>query len=272
MTRPDLNSSDLNSSDLNSADLNDADLAVALVREAGRLAADMRAEGLDVAHKTSVSDVVTAADHAAERLVTEALRAARPDDSILGEEGASYEGSSGRTWVIDPVDGTYNFASGLAYWCSALALRDADGAVLGAVHQPVGGDTWVGGRDLPTTLNGVAVAQLADSPLDQVSMATYIHPTTLSDPNVLEPWLAIASGVATPRLLGSGSMDLSSVATGRIGVWAQHSVPAWDWLPGQALVTAAGGRTEVVEHRGFTWHLAGNDQSIGELLDRLTSA
>lgn len=254
---------------MNHADLSDAELAVTLVRAAGRLAADMRAEGLDVAQKTSVSDVVTAADHAAEKLVTDALRTARPDDGILGEEGASHKGSSGRTWVIDPVDGTYNFASGLAYWCSALALRDADGAVLGAVHQPVGGETWVGGRDLPTTLDNSPVTQLVDRPLDQVSLATYVHPTTLTDPDILEPWLALVSGVATPRLLGSGSIDLSSVATGRIGVWAQHSVPAWDWLPGQALVTAAGGRTEVVEHRGHRWHLAGNHQSVGELLKRL---
>lgn len=252
--------------------LSDADLAVALVQAAGRLASDMRAEGLDVAHKTSVSDVVTAADHAAEELVTEVLRSVRPDDGLLGEEGASYEGTTGRTWVIDPVDGTYNFASGLAYWCSALALRDTDGALLGAVHQPVGGETWLGGRGLPTTLNGAPVAQLVDRPLDQVSLATYIHPTTFDDPNVFEPWLAIASGVATPRLLGSGSMDLSSVASGRIGVWAQHTVPAWDWLPGQALVAAAGGRTEVVEHRGHIWSIAGNHQSVGELLDRLLNA
>lgn len=254
------------------ANQSDAELAVELVQIAGRLAADMRSQGLDVAQKTSVSDVVTAADHAAEKLVTDALRLARPDDGILGEEGASHDGTSGRTWVIDPVDGTYNFASGLAYWCSALALRDADGAVLGAVHQPVGGETWIGGRDLPTTVDGVLVDRLSDQPLDQVSLATYVHPTTLTDPDVLEPWLAMVSGVATPRLLGSGSMDLSGVASGRIGVWAQHSVPAWDWLPGQALVMAAGGRTEVVEHRGHRWHLAGNQQSVEELLKRLVTS
>ncbi|MFI5428716.1 inositol monophosphatase family protein [Aeromicrobium sp. UC242_57] len=140
------------------------------------------------------------------------------------------------------------------------------------MHQPVGGETWVGGREHPTTLDGQPVARLADQPLDQVSLATYVHPTTLADPDVLEPWLAMVGGVATPRLLGSGSMDMSSVATGRIGVWAQHSVPAWDWLPGQALVEGAGGRTEVVEHRGHRWHLAGNHQSVDELLKRLLTS
>jgi myo-inositol-1(or 4)-monophosphatase len=252
--------------------LSDPELAVALVTAAGSLAARMRDEGLRTDFKTSISDVVTAADHAAEELVMQTLRRVRPDDGILGEEGASHDGTSGRTWVIDPVDGTYNFVSGLAYWCSALALRDAQGVVLGAVHQPSSGETWVGGRDLATTLDGKPVEPLTDRPLAECSLATYIHPTTLDDPDILQTWLALVSGVATPRLLGSGSMDLSSVATGRIGVWAQHSTPSWDWLPGQALVEGAGGRTAVVEHRGHRWHLAGNPQALTELLARLKAS
>jgi myo-inositol-1(or 4)-monophosphatase len=254
------------------ASVSDPELAVQLVTAAGTLAARMRQDGLRTDFKTSISDVVTAADRAAEELVMQTLRRVRPDDGILGEEGAAHDGTSGRTWVIDPVDGTYNFVSGLAYWCSALALQDADGAALGAVHQPSSGETWVGGRGLPTTLDGVPVAPLQDRPLAECSLATYIHPATLADDDVLQTWLALVAGVATPRLLGSGSMDLSSVATGRIGVWAQHSTPAWDWLPGQALVEAAGGRTAVVEHRGHRWHLAGNPQALDELLGRLTAS
>ena len=252
--------------------VSDAELAVFLVTSAGALASRMRDEGLRTDFKTSISDVVTAADRAAEELVMRTLRRTRPDDGILGEEGAAHDGTSGRTWVIDPVDGTYNFVSGLAYWCSALALRDDDGVVLGAVHQPSSGETWVGGRGLPTTLDGKPLDQLVDRPLAECSLATYIHPTTISDPDVLQAWLALVSGVATPRLLGSGSMDLSSVATGRIGVWAQHSTPSWDWLPGQALVEAAGGRTAVVRHRGHRWHLAGNPQALDELVERLTAS
>jgi myo-inositol-1(or 4)-monophosphatase len=250
----------------------DADLAIRLVRDAGALAATMRASGLEAAFKTSVSDVVTAADHAAEELVVRVLRDERPADGVLGEEGAAAEGASGRRWVIDPVDGTYNFLSGLAYWCSALALDDADGVVLGAVHQPATGETWVGGRDLPTMLDGVPVGRLAERRLADVSLATYVHPTTLGDPDVAEPWRAIAGGAATLRVLGSGSCDLAGVASGRIGVWAQHSTAEWDWLPGKALVDAAGGRTEVVEHRGHRWHVAGNRRTVGELLELLLAS
>ncbi len=252
--------------------VSDADLAVHLVTAAGSLAARMRADGLRTDFKTSISDVVTAADRAAEELVMQTLRRARPDDGILGEEGAAHDGTSGRRWVIDPVDGTYNFVSGLAYWCSALALQDDDGAALGAVHQPSSGETWVGGRDLPTTLDGTRLPTLEDRPLAECSLATYIHPATLGDPDVLQTWQALVAEVATPRVLGSGSMDLSNVATGRIGVWAQHSTESWDWLPGQALVEAAGGRTAVVHHRGHRWHLAGNSQALAELLDALRAS
>ncbi len=247
----------------------DAELAVRLVREAGALAARMRAEGLDAEQKTSVSDVVTAADHAAERLVTEALLTERPDDGILGEEGTQHAGTSGRRWVIDPVDGTYNFFSGMTYWCSALALQDGEDVLLGAVHQPQADETWLGGTSRPTTLNGGPVTALADRPLAECSLATYIHPGTLDDPGKGGVWRTIVDAVSTPRMLGSGSCDLAAVAGGRVGVFAGHSCPEWDWLPGKALVEAAGGRTEVVELHGTRWHLAGNQQAVRELLTRL---
>lgn len=250
-------------------DIDDAALAAALTLRAAELAARMRADGLEGEQKSSVSDVVTAADHAAEELVASTLARLRADDGIVGEEGAAVASSSGRIWVIDPVDGTYNFLSGLPIWCSALALRDADGIVLGAVHQPAVDEAWLGGRDLPTTFNGSPVGALADLPLAQVSLATYLHPAVLPDPDLREPWLAAISGAATVRMFGSGSCDLAAVAAGRIGVWAQQSVPDWDWLPGAALVAAAGGRTEQVEVRGSVWSVAGRPTAVGEVIAAL---
>lgn len=249
--------------------LSDADLAAELVRRAGALAAGMRSEGVTGRAKTSVSDVVTAADHAAEELVVAALRTLRPDDGIVGEEGADAPSRSGRTWVIDPVDGTYNFLAGMAYWCSALALRDATGVLLGAVHQPVTGEHCVGGPTHPTTLDGVALEPLADLPLDQVCLATYLHPTRLDEASISEPWRRAAAGAATVRMLGSGSCDLAAVAAGRVGVWAQALVPEWDWLPGEALVRGVGGEAVQIDVAGTTWSVAGRPSAVAEVVERL---
>src|SRR5207244_12077949 len=132
---------------------------------------------LAVQHKTAGSDVVWAADQAAEELIVARLRTQRPDDGVVGEEGTNEP--STRTWFIDPVDGTYNFLSGLPFWCSALALADNDGPVLGAVYHPESDEVWAGGRDRPTTCNGTPVRPIVDRPLREVSVASYLHPGAL---------------------------------------------------------------------------------------------
>ena len=253
-------------------DLDDGALAAELTRRAATLASEMRARGLQGHEKTSVSDVVTAADHAAEAFVTAALAALRPDDGIVGEEGASAASTSGRTWVIDPVDGTYNFLSGLSYWCSALALRDDEGVLVGAVHHPGQNEAWLGVRGRRTTLNGVELPPLTDATADRSCLATYLHPTRLADPTLLTPWSAMTQRTATVRMFGSSSCDLAAVAGGRIEAWAQHAVLEWDWLPGQALVLGVGGVTELVEHRGHTWSLAGRPSAVAELADAIRTS
>ncbi|HCD2524393.1 inositol monophosphatase family protein [Corynebacterium striatum] len=243
----------------------DAHLAQALVYNAGRLAWRMREQGVDINQKTSVSDVVTDADRAAERFVAGVLEVVRPEDGILGEEGATRPSTSGRTWVIDPVDGTYNFSSGSDYWCSALALADAEGVIFGAVHRPAMGYTWFGGRDFPTSRDGKDVAKLQNQSAKEISMATYLHPTSIQDADIRAAWQRVGEKFATVRMLGAGSVDLSSVADGTWGAWMQHSVADWDWFPGKALVEAAGGAARKVEAGGVEWCIAGNKQVVDEM-------
>lgn len=252
--------------------LDDAGLAARLVTDAAALAARMRAAGVGVTQKTSISDLVTDADHAAEELVVERLRRERPDDAILGEEGTSVEGTSGRRWVIDPVDGTYNFASGLYHWCSAVALLDGEDLVLGAVAHHASGSVLVGGPDLPTTLDGRPVARLEPAPLAQVSAATYLHPALASDPTVRDPWLRAASLPATIRMLGSGSMEMVGVARGDLGCWFQHSTPPWDWYPGAALVLGAGGSVTDLEVDGRHWYVSGRPTAVEQVAAALADA
>ncbi|MCU6480943.1 inositol monophosphatase family protein [Arthrobacter sp. A2-55] len=279
--------------------LNDADLAAALVRNAGALALAMRQRGLEelrgtAAEKTNVADVVTAADLAAESYIFEQLRHCRPADSIVGEEGAGFSGNSGRSWVIDPVDGTYNFYSGSSYWCSALALAiyahdggapasapvtgavagsplgDAD-VLLGAIFQPQEDRLWLGGSGQPATLNGAPIAVDSRRHIGQLSAGTYIHPKWLGEPQAGTPWQRAAQLPATLRMFGSGSCDLGRVAQAELGVWFQHSCPAWDWLPGKGIVRAAGGDTAVVPVNGLDWFVAGPAEGVRAIRAALES-
>jgi fructose-1,6-bisphosphatase/inositol monophosphatase family enzyme len=244
--------------------VDDLELATALVRSAGDLAARMLRDGLSVQHKTSVSDVVSAADHAAEELIVTRLRAERPADAIVGEEGTDDAGT-GRTWFVDPVDGTYNFLFGLPAWCAAIALDET----LGAVYHQTAGELWAGGPGHPTTGNGVALTPLVDQPLGAVSLSTYLHPNTLPDGTLREPLLRAMQGAATVRMLGSGSVEMAAVAAGRLGASLQANTLPWDWLPGAALVRGAGGVAEVVEVAGQRWHVAGNGQTVDEIVTAL---
>ncbi len=249
--------------------MDDLTLAADLVRDAGTLADRMLRDGLSVEHKTSVSDVVSAADRAAEALVVERLRRERPDDAIVGEEGTADSGA-GRTWFVDPVDGTYNFLSGLPSWCAAVARDDA----LGAIYQPGTDELWLGGDGAPATRNGRPLSPLPDVSYAEVSLATYLHPTTLPDPALREPLLRVMRGAATVRMLGSGSIELAAVAAGRLGVYVQANCKPWDWLPGAAIVRAAGGATAVLDTSGTTsgtasgprWHVAGPRRVVDEVL------
>lgn len=229
------------------------------------MAARMRAAGLSTTEKTSISDIVTDADHAAEAYIAQRLLAERARDSVVGEEGAAQQGDSGRTWYLDPVDGTYNFAWGLDEWCAAIGRADADGPDIGAIYQPSADCLWLGGRDAPTTCNGEPVPQLQPRRLADCSLVTYIHPTTLPDDGVRLPLLEVMQGAATVRMLGSGSVELAAIAGGRLGAYVQTDCLPWDWLPGAAIVLAAGGATTVFELHGHRWHLAGNASVVEEM-------
>ncbi len=240
----------------------DLRLAGQLVREAGDLALTMLRHGLVVTQKTSISDVVSDADNAAEALIVGRLAEQRPADGVIGEEGSARPGH--RTWVIDPVDGTYNFVSGLPAWCSAVALTDGDELQLGAVYQATTDELWLGGPGFPTTLNGEPIARLAEQKLSDISISTYLNPNRLNFDGLREPLLRAISGAASIRIIGSGSVELAAVAGGRLGVWVHADTLSWDWLPGAALVLGVGGVAEVFQHNGIRWHLAGSATAVGQ--------
>jgi len=140
-----------------------------LAEQAARTAADLlvgrfRRPARGIESKSSATDLVSDADRAAERAIAELLRHERPDDAMLGEEGADATGSSGRRWVVDPLDGTTNFLYGYPAWCVSVAPEDGTGPVVGGIRDPPSQETFRAAGMLLVTEAGGAVTGLAGEP------------------------------------------------------------------------------------------------------------
>jgi hypothetical protein len=130
------------------------ELAERVAREAGaQLLEAFGGPAVAVESKSTPTDLVSAADKAAEELIVSRISAVRPDDGFLGEEGADEAGSSGLRWIVDPLDGTANFLFGIPQWAVSIAVEDTDGVVAGVVFDPPRGELWAAERDGPATLD-----------------------------------------------------------------------------------------------------------------------
>ncbi len=228
-------------------------LAVEVAIEAGTLlqgfARDL-AEGrdIDVSSKSTSTDPVSEADRAAERLIAERLLAARPDDGMLGEEDqAGRTGSSGLTWVVDPLDGTVNFLYGLPAWSVSIAAVDADGPIAGAVHHPPMEEIFHAARGAGAKLGdrSLACSQVAD--LSDTLVATGFAYDRAVRSDQARMAVGLLQQVRDLRRAGSAALDLAWVAAGRHDAYLEFGLNVWDWAAGRLLITEAGG--VVSEHR-----------------------
>lgn len=202
---------------------------------------------LGVRHKDSVTDPVSKADAAAEREIVRSLTAARPDDGILGEEGQGQRaGSTGLTWVIDPLDGTVNFLYGQPTWVVSIAVTDADGPVAGVVFQPATGELFHAARDRGAWLGDRRLEVRAVDDLGLALVATGFS----YDVRARSAWGAhvgtLLGEVRDVRRGGAAALDLAWVAAGRLDGYLEFTLHPWDWAAGQLLVAEAGGRVSEV--------------------------
>lgn len=220
----------------------DATLALAtdLAREAGALALRMR-RGVEVLDaKSSPTDVVTAADRAVEDLLVKALASARPDDGLLGEEGGLATGTSGVRWVVDPIDGTVNYLYGIPQWAVSIGVEDASGTVVGVVYDPSKGELWQAVRGHGATLDGSPLRCSSASDLAQALVGTgfgYDSRRRAAQSRVLPDLLPKVRDI---RRLGSGALDLCSVAAGRLDAYYEQGLSPWDLSAGGLIAREAG--------------------------------
>lgn len=216
------------------------ELAVEVAHEAGAALAARQARPGDVTYKTSATDPVSEADKAAELLITQALLRARPDDGMLGEEGADRRGTSGLRWIIDPLDGTVNYLYGMPAWSVSIACADERGALIGVVHQPatattysaVRGDGAFCGADRLTVNDPVA--------LEQALIATGFSYDAEDRRRQSGVIAALLPAVRDVRRVGSAALDLCMVAAGMVDAYYEDTTSIWDWAAGALVATEAG--------------------------------
>ena len=176
------------------------------------------------------------ADRAAEEVIATMLAAERPDDGLVAEEGSAREGSSGRRWIVDPLDGTINYLYRFPAWCVSVALEDAVGVVL----DPLRDELFAATRDSGPLLNGEPVAAAPPRPLAESLLATGFSYDAAVRTRQMEIIGALIGSVRDVRRMGSAALDLAWLAAGRYDAYFERAVKPWDIAAGTLLCTCAG--------------------------------
>jgi myo-inositol-1(or 4)-monophosphatase len=215
-------------------------LAVELAEGAAALVRDGRGGAIEVAAKSTATDLVTEVDRAAERWLVERIRALRPADAILGEEGGDRGGSTGVRWLLDPIDGTVNFVLGLPQYAVSVAAEVGGQVVAGAVCNPATAETFRAALGGGAHLGGVRLAGPRQVPLARAVVGTgfgYDAGARSRQAAVLVPLLPV---VADIRRLGAASLDLCFLAAGRLDACFEVGLNVWDHAAGGLVATEAG--------------------------------
>jgi myo-inositol-1(or 4)-monophosphatase len=219
-----------------------------------RIASDVGAMALDYFRKWDQltidvkghQDFVSEADRNVELAVRAALAFAFPDDGIVGEEGEPTAGTSGYSWVIDPIDGTTNFINGIPQWCVIIACVHQGQTVIGVIHDPVHDELHHAMRGGGAFCNDRPIRCTDKTSLKEGSLGVgYSGRVRLAGIKRLVGACCDAGTVFWRN--GSGGLSLAYVATGRILGYVEEHMNAWDFLAGHLIVAEAGGRVEPVD-------------------------
>jgi myo-inositol-1(or 4)-monophosphatase len=251
----------------------DLTFSLALAARAGEVLMD-RYERLERIDYKSARDVVTEADHQSEALILDAIRGRHPGDAILAEETGEHHAVSGeaptsgrgRVWIVDPLDGTVNYANGIPFFCVSIALIVDGRPSLGIIHDPTRDETFAATLDGPAMLSGsLGQGSHAISASDKERMSDFVISMSLNGRAVATRARAVRKAIRIPRTMGSAALALAYVANGRFDAFIQQGgLSAWD-VAAAGLIAERGGATVTSMDGGSWFDIAHAPASIGIL-------
>ncbi len=251
----------------------DLAFALAIAGHAGAILMD-RYERLERIHHKSARDVVTEADHLSEDLILDAIRSRDPTDAILAEESGEHHAVAGeaptsgrgRVWIVDPLDGTVNYANGIPFFCVSIALVVDGRPTVGVIHDPTRSETFAAtarGRALLTSTGGSPSHAVTAS--DKDKLTDFVISMSLSGRAVATRARNVRKAIRIPRTMGSAALALAYVANGRFDAFIQQGgLSAWD-IAAAGLIAERGGAKVTAMDGGPWFDLAHAPASIGIL-------
>lgn len=219
-------------------------IAESIALKAGELL-KKRPSKFELDEKSGVFDFATQMDHESEKLIVSELLLARPDDGLIGEEGASKESKTGITWVIDPIDGTVNYLYDIPGWCISIAAKDQNGGVVGVVYSPATNSLWKATRGGGAFLNGVQIRCNEPVALNRALVGSGFA-YDLERRKVQAQFIAkLLPEIRDLRRLGACAVDICHVASGTLDAYFEAGVNEWDHAAAGLIATEAGAKVSV---------------------------
>jgi myo-inositol-1(or 4)-monophosphatase len=246
--------------------------AESVAREVGK-SMRQNLRNLKVVNETTAHDIKLELDVKSQRLIEKRLLGAFPKISILGEEGSTDSDDSEARWVVDPIDGTVNFAYGIPHACVSIALQELDAksggyvTTVGVVYDPFSNEMWTAIRGKPALLNGKPIHVSSRRDLKDCIISIGFAKSRESLNRGLPYFNWLVKRVRKVRIMGAAALSLTYVATGRFDAYIEGGVSLWDIAAGGLIIECAGGRfwTEARKEGGKYRMLATN----GLLHDKL---
>jgi myo-inositol-1(or 4)-monophosphatase len=240
------------------------ELAKKVGAEAAALLMD-RPPAFEIEEKSTAIDIVTQMDKKAETFIVQSILAARPDDGMIGEEGADIESTSGITWVIDPLDGTVNYFYGLPGWNVSIAAKDRDGSVVGVVTAPTINSTWWASRGGGAFFNGSKIKTNEPVAFNRAFIGTGFQYDVAHRGRQIENVGRMLPLIRDMRRNGAAAVDICSVAMGALDAYFEDGLKEWDWAAASLVATEAGAKFGLYGQAPYLTTLAAGPTLYAEL-------